>query len=58
MAISPEQAGKDLYKDLGVAKDASQSDIKKAYRKLAQELHPDKNPDNARAEERFKTVSD
>ena len=58
MAISPEQAGKDLYKDLGVAKDASQSDIKKAYRKLAQELHPDKNPDNARAEERFKTVSE
>ena len=58
MAISPEQAGKDLYKDLGVAKDASQSDIKKAYRKLALKYHPDKNPDDASAEEKFKEAAE
>ncbi|HJQ42860.1 MAG TPA: molecular chaperone DnaJ [Jatrophihabitantaceae bacterium] len=49
---------KDYYKALGVTKDASQADIKKVYRKLARELHPDKNPDNAQAEARFKEVSE
>jgi molecular chaperone DnaJ len=49
---------KDYYKALGVAKDASQADIKKAYRKLARELHPDKNPGDAAAEARFKEVSE
>jgi len=49
---------KDYYKALGVAKDASGSDIKKAYRKLARELHPDKNPGDAKAEARFKEVSE
>ncbi|MEI6404632.1 MAG: DnaJ C-terminal domain-containing protein [Actinomycetes bacterium] len=48
---------KDLYKTLGVAKNADQAEIKKAYRKLAKDLHPDKNPDNKAIEDRFKQVS-
>ncbi|MEX2458315.1 MAG: molecular chaperone DnaJ [Actinomycetota bacterium] len=47
----------DYYAALGVAKNASQADVKKAYRKLAQKLHPDANPGDAAAEERFKEVS-
>ena len=49
---------KDFYATLGVSRDASQDDIKRAYRKLAQKLHPDANPDDAGAEERFKEVSE
>jgi molecular chaperone DnaJ len=49
---------KDYYKALGVAKDASAAEIKKVYRKLARELHPDKNPGDAQAEARFKEVSE
>jgi molecular chaperone DnaJ len=49
---------KDYYKALGVAKDASPAEIKKVYRKLARELHPDKNPGDAQAEARFKEVSE
>ena len=49
---------KDYYKVLGVPKDASQDDIKKAFRKLARENHPDANPGNAAKAERFKEVSE
>ena len=48
---------KDYYGVLGVAKNASAAEIKKAYRKLAQQFHPDANPGNADAETRFKEIS-
>ena len=49
-------ATKDPYKTLGVDKKASAEEIKKAYRKLARQYHPDRNPGDAAAEERFKEI--
>ena len=47
----------DPYKELGVSRGASADEIKKAFRKLAKELHPDKNPGNTAADERFKRIT-
>src|ERR1700727_2632562 len=47
----------DYYKTLGVGKGASDEEIKKAYRKLARQYHPDRNPGDKNAEEKFKEIS-
>ncbi len=49
---------RDYYQTLGVKKDASQEEIKKAYRKLARKYHPDVNPDDPNAEEKFKDINE
>lgn len=55
---SQDWVDKDFYAILGIAKDASDADIKKAYRKLARQYHPDQNPGDSGAEKRFKDISE
>ena len=55
---SQDWVDKDFYKILGVAKDASDADIKKAYRKLARQHHPDTNAGNVASEKKFKDISE
>ena len=58
MAPQREWLEKDYYATLGVAKDATAAEIKKAYRRLAREHHPDAKPDDSRAEARFKEIGE
>ena len=55
--LGDDVAQRDLYSVLGVEKKASHDEIKKAYRKLARQYHPDRNPGDKQAEERFKEIS-
>ena len=49
---------KDYYEILGIAKSASQDEIKKAYRKVAMQFHPDRNPGDKASEEKFKEAAE
>ena len=48
----------DFYQQLGISKSATADEIKKAYRKLAMQYHPDKNPGNKKAEDKFKEITE
>ena len=52
------QAKRDYYEILGVSRTASDQEIKSSYRKLAMQFHPDRNPDDAGAEEKFKECTE
>ena len=56
--MAASMSKKDFYKVLGVARDASEADIKKAYRRLAMKHHPDRNPDNKTSEDDFKEAKE
>ena len=58
MRAPPQMDFQDYYQTLGVARNASQADIKKAFRKLAREHHPDKKPGDKAAELRFKAINE
>ena len=51
-------AKRDYYETLGLSRDADESEVKKAYRRLAMKYHPDRNPDDDAAEELFKEASE
>src|SRR4051812_11206722 len=57
MSVPREKLGNDFYSLLGITPDASLDDVKRAYRRLAIELHPDRNPDDPETEGRFKDIT-